>query len=102
MLLTEEEAGYKCCPHKAIAVGPAGDVYMTIDDTQYCVGSKCMAWRWSVNTEYVQSADPQAETGIRHTVSDKGYCGLSGFPLEGQIESPADTKREPAEVVPIK
>lgn len=61
--MTEEEAkGKKCCgaPMLAVLLRPHADE----PSAQYCIGSKCMAWRW----KYGDYAKPQ------------GYCGLAGKP----------------------
>jgi len=69
MLLTEEEAKTKWCPH----AGPN-----RFDrQTEYCEGSICMAWRWrDWNYENIGGI-PVA------TTPSKGFCGLAGKP-EGE------------------
>lgn len=63
--MTEEEAKSKWCPftrvdsiHIAPNRVPYGNQFA---DGSYCVGPKCMAWRWL-------------------TVGSDGYCGLAGKP----------------------
>lgn len=64
--MTEEEAKTKWCPH-AIAshTNPRqhnGEVWL-----HNCIGSACMAWRWSDET-------------MTREASDSGFCGLAGKP----------------------
>lgn len=59
MIVTEKEAKTKLCP-QTLARGPmqhAGNY-----DLETCLGSHCMAWRWS------------------EAVQPKGYCGMAGRP----------------------
>lgn len=61
-MYTEDEAIEKVCP-KLIHLDARPSVTA-------CVGSKCMAWRWS---------EPQERDGHYERV---GYCGLAGCPHE--------------------
>lgn len=76
MLLTEEEARAKWCPHAADSNTGGNRVrYGSHDfDPQYgseaaidfpCIASDCMAWRSEINMN----------SGIA-----RGYCGLAGKP----------------------
>ena len=59
--VTPEEAVKKACPMKHSDWGRA---------TVYCVGPKCMAWRWAF-INWFEKADKQADYS-----TTKGYCGL--------------------------
>lgn len=59
MLLTEEQARKKYCPHTT-----------SPDGVLHCVASKCMAWRWGRRgAEVNETFDPEYPT--------EGYCGLA-------------------------
>jgi hypothetical protein len=83
MILTEEEAKAKRCqegfPGNAVADGKyrdgaasthwttrSGDEGGAFTSPTYCLGSGCMAWRWTTR-------DGQTKT-------DNGYCGKAGRP----------------------
>ncbi len=82
MLLTEKEAREKrCCqafePNKEIkqqgtrSFNPLYDA-MTF---QKCVASRCMAWRWSVDSN--RDLD-KGYTVFKPQSEWKGFCGLAG------------------------
>jgi hypothetical protein len=63
--LSEAKAMQKICPilPPRTLTQPGSDPYY---EAEYCLGSNCMAWRWSA-----------------HTAPDNtnlGYCGLAGKP----------------------
>lgn len=69
--MTEDEAKKKWCPFSRIllengTVGAAVNRYEGVPEAARCLGSACMAWRWSrqrpINTDQLSS----------------GYCGLAG------------------------
>ena len=73
MLLTEEEAKEKhCCTAKTY-------------DTDDCIASNCMAWRWDEKSFRVFDENGGA-LNEQHNWKDmpqsewKGYCGLAGKP----------------------
>lgn len=87
-MMTEEEAKKKWCP-MAFPGGMAGcNRAMPIDDGEarsLCIGSKCMAWRWS--TEVATNSDSAGEFKFNPAPgpNDKdnlprGYCGAFGRP----------------------
>ncbi len=61
--MTEEEAKAKVCP-----VGAMRGSYDGNWDKGSCIGSKCMAWRWS------------SKIGSENRPGKLGYCGLAGKP----------------------
>jgi hypothetical protein len=68
MILTEREAG------KNICCGPPINFH-EFHDMPFCVGSGCMAWRWTV--------DPRGEPAMKKEgdeYRETGYCGLAGEP----------------------
>lgn len=78
MILTEEEARTKWCPffRAAIGVGPSDGVEIVSNRMRErgngactCIGSDCMAWRWS---EF-----PYSEEG-GSKIRRYGFCGLAG------------------------
>jgi hypothetical protein len=56
MILTEEDAATKWCPHSGSNPTPfsvpEGTWVSTENIKINCVGSGCMAWVWDNNTEY--------------------------------------------------
>lgn len=76
-MMTEEEAKKKWCPHTQVAVVESGaasnrESFALASQKGYdlCLGSACMAWRWSVGPMANDAPD----------VKYKGYCGLAGKP----------------------
>ena len=100
--MTEEEAKTKWCPAYRVIVGIEGltreyaDNRGTIpnSDTSNCIGSACMAWRWTEGRgdgpveETTESPPPDRPAGMRwYRGTDRwglfprrGYCGLAGKP----------------------
>jgi len=78
--MTEEEAKTKWCPYARLGsstsglggfnrfISPAREA--DFDGTR-CVGSACMAFRWSPDTTLEMSG---------HIVTRQGFCGLAGKP----------------------
>ena len=76
MKVTEEQAKkVQCCgpqgcgfEHAAAAGG---------DGQRYCIGSRCMAWRWT---------EPMVDGPDSYQSEPKpvGFCGLAGFPFGGR------------------
>jgi hypothetical protein len=67
--MTEDQAREKWCPFARVAAadyssnkGSGGD----IRPGAYCIASRCMAWRWDLDTV---ATEPH-----------EGYCGLAGEP----------------------
>lgn len=82
MIVTEKEAAEKWCPHARVVLAyvksneasaghnriycdDRGNVAAALTPNSFCIGSRCMAWRWS-NDEPIDD--------------DRGYCGLAGKP----------------------
>lgn len=104
MLMTEEDAAAKWCPHvrlpaqfqahtgnvsqlalAAAAVNlaphPMKPDEMTRNGTQTtCIGSRCSQWRWHY-TYAALRGDPSTAQPI--TSRKHGYCGLAGMPAGG-------------------
>ena len=96
--MTEEEAKTKWCPHARAQNGnetTAINRYRNgIDPECLCVGSACMAWRWTERRgdgpveETMESPPPDRPVGMRwYRGTDRwglfplwGYCGLAGKP----------------------
>ena len=82
MMLTEDEAKTKWCPHARNLhqwneeAAPNRDA----DDKPIsrCIASACMAWRWREDGGYRQTKDG---TWVSGNVTDAiGFCGLAGKP----------------------
>ena len=79
MMLTEEKAKTKWCPEViASHTDPRRGFHPGEEPKQYhqsglhlCIGSACMAWRWSLDTTY----DDEVMCHRR-----QGYCGKAGEP----------------------
>ena len=74
--MTEKKAAECWCPFsRAPANGIHGDVVLnrdsdgTADTGSLCMGSRCMAWRWTFRNEV---------GGKTHGGPGTGYCGLAG------------------------
>lgn len=66
--MTEEEAKTKMCPMTFPRSGSIGER----GQEDPCIGSACMAWRWS--DEYSKT-----DLGGGHSINEPtGYCGLAG------------------------
>lgn len=68
MVLTEEEAKTKTCPHLRYCENPyhvAADRDPPVYSHQRCEGSGCMAWAW---------LDPHSDIEVR-----RGTCGLNPY-----------------------
>ena len=72
--MTEEEAKMKWCPFFRQS---DGRYYFNnrpnADHRANCIGSACMAWRWSMSPQ-------QAEAYQEAPTDPGGYCGLAGTP----------------------
>lgn len=75
--MTEEEAKTKWCPFARVGSegNRAFDVGNTIQADCHCIGSACMAWRWTLLPIL---GDAGFVRGHRQT--DQGFCGLAGKP----------------------
>lgn len=72
--MTEDEAKTKICcgPLHQPEFQKIGEVSISTPMLRNCLGSQCMAWRWTPQT------DPLGRpTYVRET---EGYCGLAGSP----------------------
>jgi hypothetical protein len=52
-------------------------------DQEYgsCIGTQCMAWRWSEEKFYADASLPNYNQNQRNADwSRRGYCGLAGIP----------------------
>jgi hypothetical protein len=80
MILTEDEAKTKACckimPHKE------NGTLMTVA----CLASGCMAWRWIPGMfcfdkgRFLAPGESAQEGHYEMRPTDKGYCGLAGWP----------------------
>jgi hypothetical protein len=88
VILTEEEAKTKTCPHVRYCENPhhvMQDHGPAIYSQSVCIGSHCMAWRWhrrgEVQTPFgivpVINAPLNVETS---PVPDLGFCGIGIAP----------------------
>lgn len=100
--MTEDEAKTKWCPMARVDSTAAnrGDQYgFQIDRDPCCIGSACMAWRWSepkrtlafleaVKTHMQGQAKPNFNTAVQAVFAEtggqfervEGGCGLAGRP----------------------
>lgn len=83
MILTEEEAKTKWCPHgrvwqKASSEGITSfTTHGCMGSVPICIGSACMAWRFVPQGE---NYSENMATGDRTYLTPVGYCGLAGKP----------------------
>ena len=79
MLLTEDEARQKWCPHVSLCeVG--GAIYDNRGQSHgftRCIASECMSWRWSDERRQGTIVSVKETDGTEREVI-RGYCGLSG------------------------
>lgn len=71
--MNEDEAKTKWCPARR----------QTLD--AFCIGTRCMAWRWNGHVDRATGRLLQGLTDIERNESDDhvaavGFCGLSGKP----------------------
>lgn len=72
MMVTEEQAKEKWCPKARAPVGNAASncavnrTHMAHHGLPACIGSQCMAWRWTPVSEVLEKRS--------------GYCGAFGKP----------------------
>jgi hypothetical protein len=93
MIVTESEAKEKWCPFSRVAFpagesanrvsdvrlsmsGPDGEYFQRWQKDTHCIGSRCMAWRAQQRT----IEDDFTVSPPHRSVTDTGYCGLSGEP----------------------
>ena len=98
--MTEEEAETKWCPFARSRFadinigGGKGKYAVLLDDDEkinlYCIGSRCMAWRWIDRNvrDFGAKGDHNQETGegtddteaFQRAIDAErhGYCGLAG------------------------
>ena len=67
MKLTEDEASKVTCPETLINHGDS--------ESQNCIGSRCMAWRWCGERWERNKAGERIRAK-----DDLGYCGIAGKP----------------------
>lgn len=81
MLLTENEAITKWCPHVRIN---QGNNITTVGTSTSCVASGCTQWRWFDAAPFAGVPRNQAEADAlnRGQAPRRGYCGLAGVPNE--------------------
>ncbi|CAN7304501.1 hypothetical protein LJR164_001591 [Phenylobacterium sp. LjRoot164] len=99
--MTEDEAKTKWCPHAVAShTDPRGisgyarpELGLPVDTFIHaCIGSACMAWRWSVDRTVpadistiaahmrTHSVGPLDASGATNKTVRTGYCGLAGAP----------------------
>lgn len=74
-MVKEGQAGkVRCCgpENTGALIGDANGDYH-----RYCIGSKCMAWRW-VSQASMNNPTRQPGAGIQTIKQEVGYCGLAG------------------------
>ena len=77
MLVTEQEAEEKWCPHTIIEGSPSSynrNSWGAEPKIAGCIGSRCMSWRWATDPLVNFVANGHA-TNIK---TEYGYCGLAG------------------------
>lgn len=82
MLLTEDEAKQKWCPHIMYCQNPSqvsAFEALPLMVNSACVASLCMAWRWD-NDKPCEEAPSYEHPKGQMTWVKVGYCGLSGRP----------------------
>ena len=78
-MMDEKTALTKWCPFDSNNIGTTIH-YDSIPNASYCIGSKCMVWRWQWVIE-----DHPVPMGVNaHEIDSDGnwlgYCGLAGTP----------------------
>jgi len=68
--VTPEEAANKFCPHGMVNLHPSG----------FCVGPKCMAWRWVDNKGKIWF---WAETPL-HPIPQENWIPIEEFQINGR------------------
>ena len=91
-MYTEDEAREKWCPHAlrrhdAVNVETCGRGVRD-EPITFCIGSACMAWRWSENAVLDRARTKDMRDNNYPTVQEQarshtGYCGLSDSPYMG-------------------
>ena len=84
MILTNKEAWKKWC-HVVFANAH------TDDDSDRCIASECMAWRW----EWYDEDDPNEH-------SEMGFCGLAGNPWGSSTGNAAPETPKTRMKLPLK
>ena len=87
--MKESEAKERLCPFfgPAVIIAAAAhrsnenpDVLVpTLTNSLYCVGSDCMAWRWTGGISVNEVAGATSLLDIDEGLAS-GYCGLAGIP----------------------
>ncbi len=82
MLLTEEEAKKRWCPHVRVSNGPDGSwnrlTNSVTDHVSYdCIASECMAWRKRESAEFIIKADAEFKRSGARLQGTEGFCGLA-------------------------
>ncbi len=89
--MTEDEAKTRWCPFTRVGGIPASAAAgiswnrwpgedVDTDGPANCVGSACMAWRWSRDVEWQAKAEAEYRRSGRRIVPTDGYCGLASRP----------------------
>lgn len=80
MLMTEDQASTKWCPHARQSAEDFSTYNRmedgTVSESCLCVASGCMAWRW----KRVRDDEGSADGGAAILTQTYGYCGAFGRP----------------------
>lgn len=81
MLITEEEAKTKWCPHRrSIEFNyHVSSTPVATNATATCIASDCMAWRRHETRQFKSRADMEFHRSGKR-LSPPGFCGLAGAP----------------------
>ncbi len=81
MILTEEQARQKWCPHARFQQSNLAG-YTAGNETEgaKCQGSCCMSWRWDHSYFVSESKGGNYPADDSNLGKQRGYCGLAGKP----------------------
>lgn len=84
-MYSEQDAKQRWCPMAQVGRGPNRLLPGEDNDRLRCIGSGCMAWRWSPSKEplplhEVTGRAVGLKMALQPTVYETGYCGAFGAP----------------------